>query len=89
MDRGLDPRQGVADVLTVATCRKVGRAAPAAEMKKAPGRRVHDQDHKSARSFLVLVHPSATDLSSRTLRYLARAEVQQMLASTPSDCGGW
>lgn len=40
-------------------------------MKKAPGRRVHDQDRQSARTFLVLVYPSATGLSSRTLRHLS------------------
>lgn len=49
----------------------VGPAAPAAGMKKAPGRRVHDQDHQSARSFRVLVYPSGIDLSSRTLRHLS------------------
>ncbi|MDX3372693.1 transposase family protein [Streptomyces sp. ME02-6987-2C] len=40
-------------------------------MKKAPGRRVHDQDHQSARSFRALVYPSGIDLSSRTLQRLS------------------
>ncbi|MEU3711084.1 helix-turn-helix domain-containing protein [Streptomyces catenulae] len=40
-------------------------------MKKAPGGRVHDQDHQSARSFRILVCPSGIDLSSRTLQHLS------------------
>lgn len=49
----------------------VGRATPASGMKKAPGRRVHDQGHQSAGSFPVDVYPSDIDLSSRALQHFS------------------